>query len=175
MKELTFSNHDRKGCVLSINNNYDNVSFISETIDKIVFKTIVLRIQGYFIVTSDTKPTRVINKLSDMIKLNTIKHFNQYYFKDIIIDIVDTPYTFNEKKTGFVSLDYTIFVNKGIKFDKQELTILMNELSKKIHEEYFENPMGFEVYKKRTDSLDRTLWNPDEYYPGDVVDVNERL
>ena len=174
--EQKYFNPDRKGCVLTLNNNYDNVSFTSETIDKTNFKTLVLKVEGWFVVTSDTKPTRVMNRLSDKIKLNTIKHFNPYYFTDIIIDILRTPDTFDLKRTGFLTFDYTIFVNKGIKWNKEEITMVMNDLIKKIHQEHFENPTDFEVFKTRLEFKERPiLWNPDEYYPGDETDVNERL
>ena len=176
MRDPKYSNLQKKGCSFNINNNYDKVSFSSDTIDKVDFKTIVLTISGWFIVTSDTKPTRVMNKLCENIKLKTIQTFNEYYFSNRIIDIVTTPDTFNEMRSGFLNLDYTIFVNRGVKFDKREITMLMNELIDKIYNEYFEETKDFDVFKSRIEFKDnKILWNPDEYYPGYEVDVNERL
>jgi hypothetical protein len=79
-------------------------------------------------------------------------------------------------RSGFLNLDYTIFVNRGVKFDKREITMLMNELIDKIYNEYFEETKDFDVFKSRIEFREnKILWNPDEYYPGYEVDVNERL
>lgn len=176
MRDPKYSNVEKKGCSFNIKNNYDNISFTSETIDKLDFKTITLTFGSWFIITSDTKPTRIVNKLCETIKLKTIQKFNNYYFSNRIIDIVTTPDTFNDNGTGYLTFDYTIFVNRGIKFDKKELTILMDELIKDIYKNYFEEPTDFQIYKSRTEFKEnKILWNPDQYYPGYEVDVNEKL
>jgi hypothetical protein len=67
----------------------------------------------------------------------------------MLIDVIEIPYTFELQSTGYVTFEYTLFVNKGIKFNKQELTTLMNEMIKKIYNDYFKEPVDFDVYKNR--------------------------
>ena len=40
-------------------------------------------------------------------------------------------------------------MNKGIKFNKQEMTMLMNEMIDVVYKEHFKEPVGFDVYKNR--------------------------
>jgi hypothetical protein len=139
----------KKGSVLQVNNNYPNINFSSETIDKINFKSIILTMNGWFTVNVDYKSHRKIEKLlqqiTNTIKLNSSKH----YFNGMIIDVANIPDTFEEQSTGYVTFEYTIFVNRGIKFNKREMTMVMNEMIKKIYNDYFKEPMDFDVYKNR--------------------------
>jgi hypothetical protein len=66
-----------------------------------------------------------------------------------LIDVIEIPYTFEAQSTGYVTFEYTLFVNKGIKFNKQELTTLMNEMIDLIYNDYFKEPIDFDVYKTR--------------------------
>ena len=88
------------------------------------------------------------------------------------------PDTFNQLKSGYITFEYTMFVNRGVKYNKKELTTLMTELIDKIYEQFFNTPIEFEVIKNRVDlKSKRELmnWNPDEYFPGDETSVNEKL
>jgi hypothetical protein len=67
----------------------------------------------------------------------------------MIIDVDSIPYTFDEQADGYVTFEYTLFVNKGIKYNKKEITIVMNEMIKVIHNDYFKEPIDFDVYKTR--------------------------
>jgi hypothetical protein len=139
----------KKGSVLQVNNNYPNINFSSETIDKVNFKSIILTMNGWFTVNVDYKSHRKIEKLLQQIT-NTIKlNSNKHYFNGMIIDVANIPDTFEEQSTGYVTFEYTIFVNRGIKFNKREMTMVMNEMIKKIYNDYFKEPMDFDVYKNR--------------------------
>jgi hypothetical protein len=139
----------KKGSVLQVNNNYPNINFSSETIDKVNFKSIILTMNGWFTVNVDYKSHRKIEKLLQQIT-NTIKlNSNKHYFNGMIIDVANIPDTFEEQSTGYVTFEYTIFVNRGIKFNKKEMTMVMNEMIKKIYNDYFKEPMDFDVYKNR--------------------------
>jgi len=106
---------------------------------------------GWFIVNTDYKPKRKMEKLLQQIK-NTIKlNMNKHYFNGMIIDVDSIPYTFDEQADGYVTFEYTLFVNKGIKYNKKEITMVMNELIKTIYNDYFKEPMDFDVYKDRTE------------------------
>jgi hypothetical protein len=74
---------------------------------------------------------------------------NKHYFNGMIIDVDSLPHTFEEQATGYVTFEYTLFVNKGIKYNKKEMTMVMNELIKVIHNDYFKEPADFDVYKTR--------------------------
>lgn len=142
-------NLPKKGSVLKTKNNFDNINFEVQTIDKVDFKSLILSIAGWFIVDVDYKATRKMEKLLQQIK-NTIKlNSNKHYFNGMLIDVAEIPYTFEEQKTGYVSFEYTLFVNKGIKYNKQELTTLMNEMIDLIYKDYFKEPADFDVYKTR--------------------------
>jgi hypothetical protein len=93
----------------------------------------------------------------------------------MIIDVAEIPYTFDEQRTGYITLEYTLFINKHIRFNKQDMTMIMNEMIDEIYKEHFKEPVGFDVYKNRDAFRARTNWNPDDYYPGDETPVNERL
>jgi hypothetical protein len=67
----------------------------------------------------------------------------------MIIDVANIPDTFEEQSTGYVTFEYTIFVNRGIKFNKREMTMVMNEMIKKIYNDYFKETLDFDVYKNR--------------------------
>jgi hypothetical protein len=139
----------KKGCTLEIKNNYENINFGSETIDKVNFKSLILTMKAWFIVHTEYKATRKIEKVLEQIK-NTIKlNSNKYYFNGMLIDVAEIPFTFEEQKNGYVKFEYTIFVNKGVKFNKQEITILMDEMIKVIYDEYFKTPVDYDVYKSR--------------------------
>jgi hypothetical protein len=69
----------------------------------------------------------------------------------MLIDVAEIPYTFDEQKTGYITLEYTLFVNKDTKFRKQEMTMLMNEMIDVVYKEHFKEPVGFDVYKNRDD------------------------
>lgn len=142
-------NVPKKGCTFNVKNNFENINFSSETIDKVNFKSVILTMGAWFIVHTDYKPNRKIKKLLQQIK-NTINlNMNKHYFNGMIIDVDSLPYTFEEQGTGYVTFEYTLFVNKGIKFNKQEITMVMNELIGLIYNDYFREPVDFDVYKKR--------------------------
>jgi hypothetical protein len=142
-------NLPKKGSVFQVKDNFENINFGSETIDKIEFKSVILTMGGWFIVNTDYKPKRKIEKLLQQIK-NTIKlNMNKHYFNGMIIDVDSIPYTFDEQGTGYVTFEYTLFLNKGIKYNKREMTMVMNELIKVIHNDYFKEPADFDVYKNR--------------------------
>jgi hypothetical protein len=168
-------NLPKKGSVLKTKNNFNNINFEVQTIDKVDFKSLILSIGGWFVLNVDYKATRKMEKLLQQIK-NTIKlNSNKHYFNGMLIDVAEIPYTFEEQKTGYVSFEYTLFVNKGIKYNKQELTTLMNEMIDLIYKDYFKEPIDFDVYKHRHEFRERINWNPDNYYPGDETPENERL
>jgi len=142
-------NLPKKGSVFQVKDNFENINFGSETIDKIEFKSVILTMGGWFIVNTDYKPQRKIKKLLQQIK-NTINlNMNKHYFNGMIIDVDSLPQTFEEQATGYVTFEYTLFVNKGIKYNKKEITMVMNELIKVIHNDYFKEPADFDVYKNR--------------------------
>jgi hypothetical protein len=146
-------NHNlpKKGSVFQVKDNFENINFSSETIDKIDFKSVILTMGGWFIVNTDYKPHRKIKKLLQQIK-NTINlNMNKHYFNGMIIDVDSLPNTFEEQSTGYVTFEYTMFLNKGIKFNKQEITMVMNEMIKVIHNDYFKKPIDFDVYKTRVE------------------------
>jgi hypothetical protein len=139
----------KKGSVLKTKNNFNNINFDVQTIDKVDFKSLILSMNGWFIVDVDYKPHRKMEKLLQQIK-NTIKlNSNKHYFNGMLIDVAEIPYTFEKQSTGYVTFEYTLFVNKGIKFNKQELTTLMNEMIDLIYNDYFKEPIDFDVYKTR--------------------------
>ena len=178
MRDPNYSSLPKKGSNLKIKDKYDNMSFSCSTVDKVDFKTMVLTFEGWFIVESYYKPTRLMNRLCESIRLFIVKECNKYYFNERIIDIIMIPDTFNEQKTGYISFEYTMFVNKGVKYNKEELTKLMSELIDKIYDEFFNDPIEFEVVKDRMEfrnRLETINWNPDEYFPGDETSVNEKL
>jgi hypothetical protein len=142
-------NLPKKGSVLKTKNNFDNINFEVQTIDKVDFKSLILSFEGWFIVDVEYKPHRKMEKLLQQIK-NTIKlNSNKHYFNGMLIDVIEIPYTFEAQGTGYVTFEYTLFVNKGIKFNKQELTTLMNEMIDLIYNDYFKEPLDFDVYKNR--------------------------
>jgi len=144
-------NHNlpKKGSVFQVKDNFENINFGSETIDKIDFKSVILTMGGWFIVNTDYKPHRKMEKLLQQIK-NTIKlNSNKHYFNGMLIDVIEIPHTFETQATGYVTFEYTLFVNKGVKFNKQEITMVMNDLIKVIHNDYFKEPIDFDVYKTR--------------------------
>ena len=142
---------EKKGSVFQVKNNFENINFSSETIDKVNFKSVILTMGGWFIVRTDYKPDRKIKKLLQQIK-NTINlNMNKHYFNGMIIDVDSLPETFQDKGTGYVTFEYTLFVNKGVKFNKQEITMVMNDIIGLIYNDYFKEPIDFDVYKKRFD------------------------
>ena len=148
-------NLPKKGSVLKTKNNFDNINFEVQTIDKVDFKSLILSVNGWFIVDVDYKPHRKMEKLLQQIK-NTIKlNSNKHYFNGMLIDVAEIPYTFETQSTGYVTFEYTLFVNKGIKFNKQELTTLMNEMIDLIYNDYFKEPIDFDVYKNRIEFNER--------------------
>jgi hypothetical protein len=48
-------------------------------------------------------------------------------------------------------------------------------LIKTIYNDYFKEPIDFDVYKNRDEFRQRINWNPDNYYPGDETPENEKL
>ena len=141
----------KKGCTFNVKNNYNNICVCCETIDKVDFKSVILTMTAWFIVNTDYKATRKIEKLLQQIK-NTINlNMNKHYFNGMMIDLVDMPHTFQAHKNGYVTFEYTMFVNKGVKFNKQEITTLMDEMIDLIYNDYFKEPMDFVVYKNRVE------------------------
>jgi hypothetical protein len=56
--------------------------------------------------------------------------------------------------------------------------MVMNEMIKTIYNDYFKEPIDFEITTDRDyfrSRLETINWNPDEYFPGDETPVNERL
>ena len=147
-------NLKKKGCTFSVRDNFENITFSSETIDKVGFKSVILSMGGWFIVNTDYKPHRKIKKLLQQIK-NTINlNMNKHYFNGMIIDVAEIPFTFDEQKTGYVTFEYTLFVNKGVKFNKQEITMVLNDLIDLIYNDYFREPIDFSCYKTRLEFRD---------------------
>lgn len=144
--------NDRKlkksGCKFVVKNNYDEMEVSSETLDKQDFRSIMLDL-GFWCICDTDKPKRTINKLIGDIKSTIINKGSQYHFSKKIIDVGNIPFNFNETKLGYVCLEYTIFLNKNIKFDKKEMTIILNDLVDVIYKEHFVEPVGIETYKNR--------------------------
>ena len=144
----------KKGCTFNVKNNFDNISVSCETIDKVTFKSVMLNMSSWFIVDTDYKATRKMEKLLQQIK-NTINlNMNKHYFNGMIIDVAEIPFTFDEQKTGYVTFEYTLFVNKGVKFNKQEITMVLNDLIDLIYNDYFREPIDFSCYKTRLEFRD---------------------
>ena len=139
----------KKGCTFNVKNNFDNISVSCETIDKVNFKSVMLNMSSWFIVDTDYKATRKMEKLLQQIK-NTINlNMNKHYFNGMIIDVAEIPHTFEAQSTGYVTFEYTLFVNKGVKFNRKEITMVLNDLIDVIYNDYFREPIDFDVYKTR--------------------------
>jgi hypothetical protein len=155
MREKGDYTYPKKGSVFKTKNNFDNVSFECQTIDKVDFKSVILTMGGWFIVDEDIKPRRRIIKLLEDITKTIKLNSNKHYFNGMLIDIAEIPDTFDAQSTGYVPLEYTLFMNKGIKFNKQEMTMLMNEMIDVVYKEHFKEPVGFDVYKNRIEFKER--------------------
>ena len=142
-------NLPKKGSTFNTKNNFDNVSFETQTIDKIDFKSVILTIGGWYVVDEEIKPRRKLVKLLEDITKTIKLNSNKHYFNGMLIDVAEIPDTFDEQRTGYVPLEYTMFMNKGIKFNKQEMTMLMNDMIDVVYKEHFKEPVGFDVYKNR--------------------------
>ena len=139
----------KKGCTFNVKNNFDNISVSCETMDKVTFKSVMLNMSSWFIVDTDYKATKKMEKLLQQIK-NTINlNMNKHYFNGMIIDVAEIPYTFEAQSTGYVTFEYTLFVNKGVKFNRQEITMVLNDLIDVIYNDYFKEPIDFSCYKTR--------------------------
>ena len=151
----------KKGCTFNVKNNFDNISVSCETMDKVTFKSVMLNMSSWFIVDTDYKSTRKMEKLLQQIK-NTINlNMNKHYFNGMIIDVAEIPHTFEAQSTGYVTFEYTLFVNKGVIFDKKEITMVMNDLIQKIYDEFFKETIDFDCYKERRDFNTRLNWIKD--------------
>ena len=148
-------NLPKKGSVYKTKNNFDNISFETQTIDKVNFKSVIITISGWFIVDENYKPTRRLVKLLEDITKTIKLNSNKHYFNGMLIDVAEIPDTFDTLRTGYVPLEYTIFINKGVKFNKQDITMLMNEMIDEIYKEHFKEPVGFDVYKNRIEFRER--------------------
>jgi hypothetical protein len=148
-------NLPKKGSVFKTKNNFDNISFETQTIDKVNFKSVIITISGWFIVDENYKPTRRLVKLLEDITKTIKRNSNKHYFNGMLIDVAEIPDTFDTLRTGYVPLEYTIFINKGVKFNKQDITMLMNEMIDEIYKEHFKEPVGFDVYKSRIEFKER--------------------
>jgi hypothetical protein len=149
MREKWDNSATKKGSVFKTKNNFDNVIFDTQTIDKIDFKSVILTIGGWFIVDEGIKARRRIIRLLEEIKKTIKLNSNKHYFNGMLIDVAEIPYTFDEQRTGYITFEYTLFMNKEIKFNKQEMTMLMNEMIDVVYKEHFKEPVGFDVYKNR--------------------------
>ena len=139
------------GRIFNVKNNFDNIGFTSETIDSVNFKSVILSMRAWFIVDTDYKPRRKVEKLLEQIKYTIKLNMDKHIFKEMMIDVAEIPFTFEAQKNGYVTFEYTLFVNKGVKFNKQEITIAMNDLITKIHDEYFNETIDFDCYKERAE------------------------
>lgn len=142
-------NLPKKGQTFKVNGDFDNITFSSQTIDKLSFKSVILEMGGWFIIDADYKASRKISKLLQQIKNTISLNMNKHLFNGMIIDVATNPETLDDLRHGYISLEYTIFVNKGIKCNKQEITKEMNHLIKIIYNDYFKEPADFQVYKNR--------------------------
>ena len=52
----------KKGCTFNVKNNFENIIFTSETVDRVNFKSISLFMGSWFIVDTDYKATRKMEK-----------------------------------------------------------------------------------------------------------------
>ena len=149
MREKGDYTYPKKGCSFKTKNNFDNITFETQTIDKVDFKSVVISMGGWFVVDEGIKPKRRLIKLLEDITKTIKLNSNKHYFNGMIIDVAEIPFTFDGQRTGYVPLEYTMFINKGVKFNKQEITMLMNEMIDTIYKEHFKEPVGFNVYKSR--------------------------
>ena len=155
MREKGDYTYPKKGCSLKTKNNFDNITFETQTIDKVDFKSVVISMGGWFVVDEGIKPRRRLVKLLEDITKTIKLNSNKHYFNGMLIDVAEIPDTFDTLRTGYVPLEYTIFINKGVKFNKQDITMLMNEMIDEIYKEHFKEPVGFDVYKNRIEFRER--------------------
>jgi hypothetical protein len=151
MREKWDNSAIKKGSVFKTKNNFDNIIFDTQTIDKVDFKSVILTIGGWFIVDEGIKARRRIIRLLEEIKKTIKLNSNKHYFNGMLIDVAEIPYTFDEQRTGYITFEYTLFVNKDTKFRKQDITMLMNEMIDVVYKEHFKEPVGFDVYKNRVE------------------------
>ena len=149
------------GRTFEVKNNFDNIGFTCETVDKVNFKSVMLFMNAWFIMTSDVKPKRKIEKLLEQIKCLIKTNTNKHYFNGMMIDVAEIPFTFDNQKSGYITFEYTLFVNKGVIFDKKEITMVMNDLIQKIYDEFFKETIDFDCYKERRDFNTRLNWIKD--------------
>jgi hypothetical protein len=145
MAEQTKTVWSRKSQHYKIKNNFENISFYAETMDKEVLKSVTITMNGWF----ECENYRKLSSLKDKIKSFILRNRNSLYFQDKCIGIETVPVSIKKTSYGFVDYEFTLFTNSKLPIEKREMVMILNPLIEEIYNEFFNEPTHFHVSKNK--------------------------
>lgn len=128
-----------------IKNNFTNISFNADTMDRDVLKSVSISMSGWF----ECDNYRRLTTLKDKIKNFIMRKRNSLYFQEKCIAIETVPVTLKKNSNGYVSYEFTLFTNSKRPISKHEMTMILNPLIEEIYDEFFKQPTDYHVTKSR--------------------------
>lgn len=135
----------KKGQSYKIKNNFTNIAFHAETLDKEVLKSVTITMNGWF----ECENYRKLISLKDKIKSFILKRRNPLYFQEKCIGIETVPVSIKKTSHGFVDYEFTLFTNSKRPIQKQEMAMILNPLIEEIYEQFFNEPTDYHVSKNK--------------------------
>ena len=128
-----------------IKNNFTNISFYADTMDRDTLKSVNISMSGWF----ECENHRKLISLKDKIKSFILRKRNSLYFQEKCIGIETVPVSIKKNAHGFVDYEFTLFTNSKRKIEKREMTMILNPLIEEIYEEFFNEPTDYQVSKNK--------------------------
>ena len=145
MAQQTENKSCRRAQSYSIKNNFTNISFNADTMDRDTLKSVNISMGGWF----ECENHRKLTTLKDKIKSFIIRKRNSLYFQEKCIGIETVPVSMKKTSNGYVSYEFTLFTNSKRKIEKREMTMILNPLIEEIYNEFFNEPTDYSVTKTR--------------------------
>lgn len=128
-----------------IKNNFTNISFYADTMDRDTLKSVNISMSGWF----ECENHRKLISLKDKIKSFILRKRNSLYFQEKCIGIETVPVSIKKTSHGFVDYEFTLFTNSKRKIEKREMTMILNPLIEEIYNEFFNEPTDYQVSKNK--------------------------
>jgi hypothetical protein len=128
-----------------VKNNFNNISFYADTLDRDVLKSVTISMNGWF----ECDNHRKLTTLKDKIKSFILRKRNPLYFQDKCIAIDTVPVSMKKTSHGFVDYEFTLFTNSKQPVQKREMVMILNPLIEEIYYQFFNEPTDYHVTKNK--------------------------
>lgn len=124
--------------------DYEQITFISGTMDRSTYKGCFLEIKGHF-KSKEGNHDLMMRKVLNQLKHGVERNMDKEFFIDKFITTTQISDSFTQTGSSYTKLEFTLFPKK--KTDKKELTDKLNDICGKLYHEVIVDNNYMEFHK----------------------------